>query len=88
MTDLIEKFNEAVAYVQGSSGKDSKLGNNEKLKFYALYKQASDGDVNGKKPGFTDFVKRAKYQAWEEIRGLSKEDAMNRYIELVDNIRA
>ena len=41
-------------------------GNDVKLKLYALYKQATEGDVSGKRPGFTDFVGRAKYDAWAE----------------------
>jgi len=53
------------------------------LKLYALYKQGSAGDVTGDKPGFFDFVGSAKFEAWEKLRGTSKEDARNRYVELV-----
>ena len=57
------------------------------LKLYALYKQASEGDVEGKRPGFTDMVGRAKYDAWAAIKGTSGDDAMKRYIELVDSLK-
>ena len=45
------------------------------LELYALYKQGSDGDVSGPKPGFFDFVGSAKYEAWEKLRGLSPDEA-------------
>jgi acyl-CoA-binding protein len=53
------------------------------LRLYALYKQGSDGDVHGNKPGFFDFVGAAKYEAWEKLRGTPQEEARRQYVELV-----
>lgn len=58
-------------------------GNEAKLQLYALYKQATSGDVSGKRPGFTDMVGRAKYDAWGKMKGLSSDDAKQRYIDTV-----
>lgn len=57
------------------------------LKLYSLYKQGSEGDVSGDKPGGFDFVGKAKYDAWEALKGKSKEDAQREYIELVNKLR-
>jgi acyl-CoA-binding protein len=53
------------------------------LLLYALYKQASEGDVRGSRPGFFDFVGGAKYEAWEKLRGTDAEHARRQYVELV-----
>jgi acyl-CoA-binding protein len=53
------------------------------LQLYALFKQASEGDVQGSRPGFFDFVGAAKYEAWEKLRGTDAEDARRQYVELV-----
>jgi acyl-CoA-binding protein len=58
------------------------------LKLYALFKQASTGDVEGKRPGFTDMGGRAKWDAWNEIKGTSKDDATKQYIALVDDLKS
>lgn len=60
-----------------------KPDDNTLLVLYALYKQGSDGDVSGDKPGFFDFVGAAKYEAWEKLRGTSSDDAQARYIEMI-----
>jgi len=60
--------------------------NELKLKMYALYRQAVDGDVQGKRPGMLDLVARYKYDAWAMAKGLSAEDAMRRYIEEVAKV--
>lgn len=57
------------------------------LKIYALYKQGSSGGVEGKRPGFTDMVGRAKWDAWEALKGTSQEDAMQQYIDLIDDLK-
>ena len=57
--------------------------NDTLLQLYALYKQGSEGDVNGEKPGFFDFVGVAKYESWEALQGTSQEDAQEKYVELV-----
>lgn len=57
--------------------------NDTLLKLYALYKQATDGDASGPKPGFFDFVNTAKYEAWSRLRGMQGEEAQRKYIALV-----
>lgn len=57
------------------------------LKIYALYKQGSSGDVSGERPGMTDFVNRAKYDAWAALKGTSQEDAMQQYIDLIEELK-
>lgn len=57
------------------------------LKIYALFKQASTGDVDGKRPGFTDMVGRAKYDAWDALKGTSKDDAMQQYVDLITGLK-
>ncbi len=57
--------------------------NDTLLQLYALYKQGSQGDVKGEKPGFFDFVGVAKYEAWEKLQGTSQEEARKRYVEQV-----
>lgn len=56
------------------------------LELYALYKQATAGDVDGKRPGMMDFKGRAKYDAWSERKGTSKDDAMTKYVALVEKL--
>lgn len=62
----------------------SKPSNDVLLNLYALYKQATDGDVNGPKPGMFDMVAGAKYSAWKKLVGTSKESAMQKYIDQVE----
>ena len=57
------------------------------LKIYALYKQATEGDVEGKRPGFTDMVGRAKYDAWTTIKGKSSDEAMQEYVDLIESLK-
>jgi acyl-CoA-binding protein len=57
------------------------------LKIYALYKQGSSGDATGERPGMTDFVNRAKFDAWAALKGTSQEDAMQRYIDLIEELK-
>jgi acyl-CoA-binding protein len=66
----------------------SRPDNDTLLKLYALYKQATDGDVNGPKPGFFDFVNTAKYEAWTRLRGMQVSEARQKYIELVRQLGA
>ena len=60
--------------------------NEELLLLYALYKQATEGDVAGDRPGGFDFKAIAKYDAWQELKGKSKEAAMVEYVELVNRL--
>ena len=57
------------------------------LKMYALYKQGSSGDATGERPGMTDFVNRAKFDAWAALKGTSQDDAMQQYIDLVEELK-
>ncbi len=52
----------------------------QKLELYGLYKQATEGDVSGELPSATDFIARAKYQAWEKCKGMTTQEAMQKYI--------
>ena len=83
MSDLKKKFDAAAANVLKAK-KDP--GSDMKLKLYAQYKQATEGDVAGDKPGFTDFVNRAKYEAWAKLKGTSTDKAMEAYVKLVDRV--
>ncbi|MCG6873717.1 MAG: acyl-CoA-binding protein [Betaproteobacteria bacterium] len=85
MSDLKKKFEAASQSVKKL---DEDPGNDVKLQLYALYKQGSEGDVQGKRPGFTDMIGRAKYDAWAKAKGLSKDDAMKKYIDLVNSLGA
>jgi diazepam-binding inhibitor (GABA receptor modulator, acyl-CoA-binding protein) len=80
MSDLKQRFSEAQARIKPVTG----LGNDLMLDMYALYKQATVGDVNGSRPGMMDLRGRAKYDAWAKVKGLSADDAMTRYIAIVD----
>ena len=87
MSDLKKTFEESVNYVQNAEG-NFKPSNELKLEMYGLFKQASEGDVSGKKPGRMDFINRAKYLAWEEVKGLSSDDAMQRYIDSIEKLKS
>jgi acyl-CoA-binding protein len=77
-------FDKAVA---DSKNLAEKPDNSTLLKLYALYKQATTGDVEGKRPGFTDMVGRAKYDAWAAIKDKSSDDAMQEYVDLVKSLK-
>jgi diazepam-binding inhibitor (GABA receptor modulator, acyl-CoA-binding protein) len=81
---LQEQFDQAQA---DSKNLSERPDNMTLLKIYALYKQASAGDVDGKRPGFTDMVGRAKFDAWDGLKGTSKEDAMQQYIDLIEELK-
>jgi len=57
------------------------------LKMYALFKQGSSGDVDGERPGFTDMVGRAKFDAWAGLKGTSQDAAQQQYIDLVEDLK-
>lgn len=84
MGDLKTKFDQAVA---DSKTLSERPDNQTLLKLYALYKQATTGDVDGKRPGFSDMVGRAKWDAWNEIKGTSKDDAMTQYVALIEDLK-
>ncbi|MES2024093.1 MAG: acyl-CoA-binding protein [Pseudomonadota bacterium] len=82
---LQEQFDQALA---DSKTLPERPDNLTLLKIYGLYKQASGGDATGEQPAMTDFVARAKWDAWNNLKGISKEDAMQQYIDLVEDLKA
>lgn len=82
---MIDDFESAVAAVP-TLAKDP--GAQVKLALYALFKQATVGDVSGKRPGLTDFVGRAKYDAWAALTGTSAEQAQADYVAKVAELKA
>ena len=85
MADLKAQFEQAVAE---SKGLPEKPDNMTLLKLYALYKQATEGDVQGKRPGFTNPVGRAKHDAWAAVAGTGSDDARDQYVALVRSLGA
>ncbi|MBL8491318.1 MAG: acyl-CoA-binding protein [Rhodocyclaceae bacterium] len=85
MSDLKAKFEAAVA---ASKTLKEKPDNQTLLQLYALYKQATEGDVTGKRPGMMDMVGRAKYDAWAKLEGTAAETAMKSYTDLVKKLKA
>lgn len=84
MADLKARFEQAVA---ASKQLPEKPDNMTLLKIYALYKQATAGDVEGKRPGFTDMVGRAKFDAWAAEKGNDSETAMQAYVDLIESLK-
>jgi diazepam-binding inhibitor (GABA receptor modulating acyl-CoA-binding protein) len=84
MPDLQKQFEAAAA---DSKNLSERPDNDTLLKIYALYKQGSAGDVAGRRPGFGDMIGRAKYDAWDKVKGMSKEDAMRQYVDLIDSLK-
>jgi diazepam-binding inhibitor (GABA receptor modulating acyl-CoA-binding protein) len=84
MSDLKAQFERAVA---DSKTLSERPDNQTLLKLYALYKQAASGDVDGKRPGFTDMVGRAKWDAWNELKGTGTDDAMTQYVALIEELK-
>ncbi|ALN58344.1 MULTISPECIES: acyl-CoA-binding protein [Lysobacter] len=84
MSDIQAAFEQAAKDVQSLSDRPD---NDTLLRLYALYKQGSEGDVNGPKPGFFDFVGTAKYEAWEKIKGTDQTEAKKKYVDLVKKLR-
>jgi acyl-CoA-binding protein len=82
MSDLAQRFADAQARIKPVNG----LGNDKLLDLYALYKQATAGDVSGSRPGMLDVRGRAKYDAWAKRKGTSKDAAMEAYVRLVDQL--
>jgi acyl-CoA-binding protein len=84
MSDLTAAFEAAVAE---SKNLPEKPDNATLLQIYALYKQATQGDADGKRPGFSDIVGRAKWDAWAAIKGKSTEEAQQAYIDLIESLK-
>jgi acyl-CoA-binding protein len=81
---LVDDFNAAVA---GSKNLTTRPSNEDLLELYALFKQATEGDVSGEKPMGFDFKAVAKYSAWEGKKGVGKEQAMTDYIALMKRLK-
>jgi diazepam-binding inhibitor (GABA receptor modulator, acyl-CoA-binding protein) len=84
MATLKAKFEAAMA---DSKNLSERPDNATLLKIYALYKQGSIGDNAEKKPGFSDMVGRAKWDAWNSLKGTTQDDAMQQYIDLIDSLK-
>ena len=84
MSDLNTTFEEAV---KNSTSLSERPDNGTLLKIYALYKQATEGDNEAKKPSFTDMVGRAKWDAWEKLKDTSMDEAKQQYIDLISSLR-
>lgn len=85
MSDLNAAFEAAFA---NSKQLAERPDNPTLLKIYALYKQATVGDNGEKKPGFSDIVARAKWDAWEKLKGTAADAAKQRYVDLIESLRA
>jgi diazepam-binding inhibitor (GABA receptor modulator, acyl-CoA-binding protein) len=84
MSDLKARFTTAAQEVQRLKSRPS---NDNLLQLYALYKQATEGDVKGSRPGFLDLTGRAKYDAWATRKGLTNDKAMQAYVDLVEKLK-
>lgn len=85
MSDLQIQFEQAQKDVTTLAERPD---NQTMLQLYSLFKQATAGDVTGERPGMMDFINRAKYDAWEKLKGQSAEEAMQNYINLVKSLMA
>jgi acyl-CoA-binding protein len=81
--DLASKFEAAAAAAKQTKKKPD---NATLLKLYSYYKQATEGDVKGERPGGFDFVGGAKYDAWSKLKGMDKSEAMTSYIKQVEKL--
>jgi diazepam-binding inhibitor (GABA receptor modulating acyl-CoA-binding protein) len=84
MSDLKTQFQQAAV---DSKNLPERPDNQTLLRIYALYKQATEGNVEGQRPGFTDMVGRAKWDAWDALKDTSAEDAMQQYIDLIEELK-
>ena len=84
MANLSAQFDQAIA---DSKNLPDRPDNATLLKLYALFKQGSTGDVDGKRPGFTDMVGRAKWDAWNECKGTAQDEAKKQYVDLIDDLK-
>lgn len=83
-TDLQASFEQAAKDAQSLP---SRPNNDTLLRLYALYKQGSTGDATGKRPGMLDPVGRAKFDAWSGVKGMSKDEAKQAYVTLVNSLK-
>jgi diazepam-binding inhibitor (GABA receptor modulating acyl-CoA-binding protein) len=83
MADIKAAFEQAQKDVKTLTKRPS---NDDLLSLYSLFKQGSDGDVSGARPGMLDMVGRAKYDAWAKLKGTGKDAAMQKYIDKVKSL--
>ena len=84
MSALKTEFDKAVAE---SKELPEKPDNQTLLKIYGLYKQSTEGDNGGKRPGFTDMVGRMKFDAWAGLKGKTADDSRQEYIDLIESLK-
>ena len=82
--NLTDKFHQAKTDIAEFLPRDDRL---TMLKLYSLYKQATEGDAQGKRPPITQMIKRVQWDAWQELKGTSQTQAMQDYINLVESLR-
>lgn len=82
MSDLAQRFAAAQATIKPFT----QLGTDRQLELYGFFKQATVGDVSGPRPGMMDLRGRAKYDAWAKHKGMTKDAAMQAYVDLVDKL--
>jgi diazepam-binding inhibitor (GABA receptor modulator, acyl-CoA-binding protein) len=85
MSDLKARFEQAAQEAQQLPKRPE---NDMLLKLYALYKQATAGDVSGARPGILDMTGRLKYDAWAKLKGMGGDEAMSAYAQLVEELKA
>ena len=83
MSDIQQLFEKAQKDIKTLT---EKPGDDDMLSLYSFFKQATDGDVTGDRPGFFDFVGGAKFDAREKLKGMSSEEAMQKYIDTVNSL--
>ena len=84
MADLKKVFEKAAADVKKFQKRPD---DEDMLRLYSLYKQASAGDVQGERPGAFNFADRAKYDAWAKLKGTDSTKAMESYVKLVERLK-
>jgi acyl-CoA-binding protein len=85
MATLLQQFQQAQKDVQALTERPD---NDALLELYSYYKQATEGDIAGDRPGPFDFKARAKYDAWADRKGMSKDVAMKGYVKLVQHLKS
>jgi len=85
MSNLEEEFEQCAVEVNDL---DERPSNEDLLNLYAFYKQATKGDVEGKRPGMLNIAGRAKFDAWSDISGMATKEAMQSYVDLVRTLQA
>lgn len=83
MPDLTKQFKQAQDKVNNL---EERPDNATSLRLYALYKQATQGNASGERPSPMDMIRRAKYDAWAQVKGMSAADAMQEYVDLADSL--